>query len=153
MSKGKELLSPVFETFLILLADIAAGEISFLALDSVFPCNFLIFATIKENAFLCYRSAAAFVVSVVFSLPLVLLATQLMISWENCCWNTWFMCVMPAQFGFPYEIFYRKVALIMQLCIIHRLSVESSSLGLNPPWSQSCSQVLCGVPPINTGEK
>lgn len=85
MSKGKELLSPVFEAFLILLADIAAGEISFLALDSFFPCNFLIFATIKENACLCHRSAAAFVVSVVFSLPLVLLATQLMISWENCC--------------------------------------------------------------------
>lgn len=64
------------------LANIAAGEISFLALNSFFFSSLLL---TKSDACLCYRSAAAFVISVVFSLPLVLLATWLMTSWENCC--------------------------------------------------------------------
>lgn len=72
------------EAFLILLADIAAGEISFLALNSFFFAIFSSLLLTKSNACLCYRSATSFVISVVFSLPLVLLATQLMISWENC---------------------------------------------------------------------
>lgn len=38
----------LFEAFLILLADRAAEEISFLDWDSFFPCNFLIFATNKK---------------------------------------------------------------------------------------------------------
>lgn len=72
------------EAFLILLADIAAGEISFLALNSFFFAIFSSLLLTKTSAYLCYRSAASSVISVVFSLPLVLLAMQLMISWENC---------------------------------------------------------------------
>lgn len=79
MSRGKELLSTVSETFLILLTDTAAGETRFLASNSIFFATFSSLLRTKNNACLCYRSVAAFVIAVMFSLPLVLLATQLMI--------------------------------------------------------------------------
>lgn len=52
---------------------LAAGEMSFLVLNFLFEIFPSLLLT-KNNACLCYRSAAAFVISLVFSSPLVLLA-------------------------------------------------------------------------------